>query len=191
MKLRIGRTILPVTSALIAVALLLCGASTTLGQSTQRCWTTVGSAGTVDEADTADVLFNLHTMSVLTRGFPTFVKARYNIVAVEGLFGPGTNDIRMTVRYFDNGVGSLVIRLQEVNMNTGVTTTKITFDSNVFPASMDSQVRTVGPEGPACLGVFFDFSSNLYYLEVELSRPGAFVFGAPSLGGVRICSTVC
>ena len=191
MKLRRGITILPVTSALIAVALLLCAASTTLGQPTPRCWTTVGSAGTVDEADTADVVFNLHTISVLTRGFPTFVKARYNIVAVDGLFEPASSDIIMTVRHFNSGVGSVVIRLQEVNMTTGVTTTKITFDSNnVFPASIGWQVHQVGPE-EECRGVFFNFGSNLYYLEVEVSRPGAFVFGGPALGGVQICASVC
>ena len=65
----------------------------------KRSWTTVGSAGTVDEESLLFVTLASATARVREHApAGTIGVIRYNVVAVEGLFGGGIN---LTARFFD------------------------------------------------------------------------------------------
>jgi hypothetical protein len=158
-----------------------------------KAWTTVGSAGTVDEADIAKVFFDhaIAQMGRLTTTGPVTTKRaivlpiqsaviRYNITAVDGLFfqsgpcqlGPGDvckGGVALTLRYLDTGNSARVVaRLVEVNTTTGGETTRLTFDSNnpTFSPSNQYQVRAATDCGPTWR---FDFVNKAYYVEAALS----------------------
>ncbi len=151
-----------------------------------KCWTTVGSAGTVDEADTGIVSLALNNVTIKPTLSNATLNVRYNIVATDGLFGG--DRIGMGIRYADNGPNAHVaVRLREVNFQTGVTANRMSFDSNAFPQAAGAQTQFVGT---ACFsGSFFDFSANVYYLDVEISKTG--VGGTPVLGAINICHSFC
>jgi hypothetical protein len=172
--------------ALIALvgALALGNTPPAVGQT--RCWTTVGSAGTVDEADTSIVVLDLNNVTIRPALSNATLNIRYNIVATEGLFGG--DRIGMGVRYTDNGANArVVVRLKEVNLQTGATTLRMTFDSNAFPQAAGAQTQFVNT--PCSSGSFFDFTANAYYLDVEITKTGA--SGTPGLGAISICISLC
>lgn len=151
-------------------------------------WTTVGSAGTVDEADLSEVLFTGGIASLRTTlPAQASLTIRYNVVAVDGLL-QGGDAVNMKVRFRDNGANARVsVALRQYNFNTGLTTTRITFDSNSFAASNSYQVQSVNSR---CFsGNFFDFFNNAYFVEVTLIKTGS--GGDPSLALVGIGSTLC
>jgi hypothetical protein len=93
---------------------------------------------------------------------------RYNIVATEGLFGG--DRIGMRVRYTDNGANArVVVRLKEVNLQTGATALRMTFDSNAFPQAAGAQTQFVNT--PCSSGSFFDFTANATTLMSRSPRP--------------------
>src|SRR5262245_5253500 len=152
-----------------------------------KAWTTVGSAGTVDEADTGKLVFQgsavafpelISTTGPITQAakaeasavFPlptqtTTGTIRYNVTAVDGLFEPGS-DLGMTVRYRDDGGwAQVLVRLYEQDIYTGATRLMMTFDSNAFAPSPYYQTQGVGvtlsyPQ--------FDFSQKAYFIEATL-----------------------
>lgn len=101
---------------------------------------------------------------------------RYNIVAVGGLFQSGDN-IRMKVRFLDTGNDSqLLLKLVEINLQSGVATTRMTFDSNLYAASSSYQEQELLTSSWS----EFDFSQNAYYIEATLTRSFYQVPGADS-----------
>jgi hypothetical protein len=111
------------------------------------------------------------------------VDIRYNVVAVDGVFGG--DGIAFTSRFRDAGDSERVIlRLKRYSLVNGVTQTLLTLDSNAYPPSPAFQVRSVG----AC-GVGLDFLNNAYFVEAQLIKSGA--GGFPQLGGQRVSFTLC
>jgi hypothetical protein len=91
---------------------------------------------------------------------------RYNIVAVDGLFQSGDN-IRMKVRFLDIGDNSqLILKLIEFNPQSGVSATRMTFDSNLYAASSSYQEQELLTSS----WTEFDFSQYAYYIEATMTR---------------------
>ncbi len=189
-----------VPSILLAACFLLCS----LGASAEtpdieRFWTTVGSAGTLDEESEGKVFFD---RAVVQKG-DTLVIApasrqpraegeveltdsaviRYNVTAVDGLFVEHL--LGMTIRFLDEGKGARVVaQLIEVDLATGAEETRLTFDSDVLPPQGGYRVHTVDalfdcgkrPEA-------FDFVRKAYYIEATLTTS---VFLATSAAGIEI-----
>jgi len=168
-----------------ALAIMLLNGASAMAQ--VKCWTTPGSTGIVDEADLSTVLLGSPLARVNPAApLPTTVDLRYDVVAVDGLFGGDQQ--RMTIRYRDEGAGAQVrVFLRQYTIGTGFTTTPLVFDSNAFPQLPGFQVRSVGT---ACFGGFtFDFVNNVYFVEVELIKTTT--AGNPVLGALQICLNIC
>ena len=147
-------------------------------------WTSVGSAGTVDEADTGIVTFNQSIAAIsAAAAVGSSLDIRYNVVAVDGVFGG--DGIALTGRFRDTGAAERVIlRLKRYSLVNGVTQTLLTLDSNTFPPSAALQTRTVG----VC-DVGLDFFNNVYFVEAQLIKTDA--GGVPQLGGQKVGFIVC
>ncbi len=149
-----------------------------------HCWTTVGSAGTVDEADMGNVALSAVTTAVKNSVANTTVDIRYNVVAVEGIFG-GEQKM-LTVRFADNGAAAqVIVRLRQLNISNGVQTTLAELNSNDFPQSPVAQAQSMVFN---CQKPEFDFVKNVYYIEVELIKTGA--GGNPLIRAIQICGGV-
>lgn len=172
-----------------------------------KIWTTVGSAGTVDETDTGKVSLDRSTAQIgtviggnqsisISAVIPQTQSAviRYNVTPVEGLFavkprcftGTGSEcpGIQLKLRYLATGNNARVIaKLIEVDMATGAEVTKLNFDSNSFANANQYQVQSVGQCGPQIPPQPFDFATKAYYVEVRLTA-GAIVAG--SAAGIQI-----
>ena len=112
--------------------------------------------------------------------YPTLYKEtaviRYNVVAVEGLSQSG-NSVRIKVRFLDTGDNSqLLVKLIELNLQSGVATTRLTFDSNQYAGSSSYQRQ----EALTSSWSEFDFSQNAYYIEATLTRLFLRISGSPS-----------
>jgi hypothetical protein len=154
----------------------------------QKIWTTVGSAGILDQADLAKV--SLH-QSIIQLGvaitppthvataapaagqfgvfFPTVqAVARYNVTAVDGLFFqqafPSAFHYGLQLRY----LGHVTARLKEVDLASGSETDLVVFDSTAFPASPFFQVQKATAQHFE--GVL-DFVKKAYYVEATLAAP--------------------
>jgi hypothetical protein len=115
---------------------------------------------------------------------------RYNVVAVDVLLASHDGYL-LAVRFRDNGAEARVrVFLREYNLNTGVTTTRMTFDSDNLsspsPASIQFQTRPATICSPDW---HFDFVNKAYYIEAYLSRTSA--NGAPGLAAIRLGPLVC
>lgn len=190
---------------LVAACLLLCplGASAATPEG-DRVWTTVGSAGTVDEKSEGKVFFD---RAVVQKG-DTLVVAqarqprteggvdvtdsaviRYNVTAVDGLFG--LNDLGMTVRFRDEGKGARVVaQLIEVDLATGAEVTRLTFDSDASGAPVPGyHVYDVydcdGRTEP------FDFVRKAYYVEATLTTSSIAVGSAAGIEIIQLYATTC
>jgi hypothetical protein len=146
-------------------------------------WTTVGSAGTVDEADVAEFETAASQVRIRsTAAVPATVVIRYNVVAIPESGGVGAG---MTVRYLDNADGARVFSvLKQVNITTGVTTNVFALDSNAFPADSAFQTRSVFD-----CDLSLDFSINAYFIETTLTKstPAA----SPRLQAIRLTTAAC
>src|SRR5437867_3788390 len=184
----------PYFGSLLTVAIafgLMVGIPSTASAQLQP-WTTVGSAGTMDD-NTLKVV-TLDGSTAVLAGFQRGgVTIRYNVVAVNGLFG--SPSIFMLVRYratpdpivFGRADSQVVVKLIEVNLNTGLTNTKLVFDSNKFPASNDFQTQSVS----TCPALsMFDFGSNAYYIEVQLGKRQPFS-GSPGIQAIQVSAFNC
>ncbi|MFN0118883.1 MAG: hypothetical protein ACKV2V_00110 [Blastocatellia bacterium] len=139
----------------------------------ERAWTTVGSAGVVEEGHVDLVNLSGGGVAQLQAGAPANTSAliRYNVTATSGLFGALGTPIKMNVRYQDNNSNArVIVRLREYNFIAGTApATIIEFDSNDYAAAAGLQTKG---KNAAC-GFAFDFANKAYYLEVELSRTAA------------------
>lgn len=199
---------------LVAMTVFLsgCGASVGAGPPDEvlyvnRLWTTVGSAGIVDEKDVKKVYFEHsaaqmgqsidgnHTVA-LTVSQTESATIRYNVTPADALFelrkpckdgkdttGFGCPGIGLEVRYLATGLDArVVVKLIEVNMATGFEVNRLTFSSNAFPAADEYQVQRMDQCSPPPSWLF-DFKHKAYYIEVTLIH-SAVVTG--SVAGVQM-----
>jgi hypothetical protein len=162
------------TSLVLALATIATGtAITVFANDTKKPWTTVGSAGTVDEEDLSIFNTNDRNISLNAPQLPATLDVRYNIVAVDGIALPDDlepESIFMKVRYRDMGSnGQIVLQLKKYNLNTGSNTTLLTFDSNSAPQTTAPQVQQVSTN-PCAGTVKFDFVNNAYYIDAQLTQ---------------------
>jgi hypothetical protein len=162
----------------IVLMVLIASAITTSAQNQDvKSWSTAGSTGTADKVDLNKIVYSNGIVSFPglagtqlsgTRALTLeTVQAviRYNVTAADGLFfDPGR--LCMGVRFRDDGNRARVfLRLVEFKLETGGTTTLMTFDSNAFPGQADFQVNSASRNR-----VPFDFSHNAYYVEATLTK---------------------
>ena len=169
-------------------------------------WTSVGSAGTVDEADLPLVQLGTPvagavSMRSVIRGA---ARIRYNVVAVGGVLD---GSVALTARFLDRGDGQRVfLQLKEYNLHTGLTTTLLTLDSDTLAAAPTFQVHSVGVNNCRPPFTNLNFADNAYFVDAVLSRffprpdvdpPPAFFSlvepdsTGPALAQVRIEKPVC
>ena len=171
------------TLSLLGVVLLIIGLINVPGTAwAQVDWTTVGSAGTVDEADSQRVAFDLGT-ATLRPGAVGTLNLRYNVVAVDGLFR--ADGAELGVRFRDNGAAAqVIVRLKRYNLETGALTTLLTLNSNAFPAQNGFQLRTA-----VDCSLRFNFFDFAYFMDVELTKDTA--AGTPALAIIQLASVRC
>ncbi|MBS1809681.1 MAG: hypothetical protein JST84_16085 [Acidobacteria bacterium] len=151
-------------------------------------WTTVASAGTVDEADATKVNYTEATAR-LNLALPANSSAviRYNVVAVDGLADAGGDGNFLRVRFRDNGQDErVIVRLKSVDIATGAVATLMTLDSNAFAANALFQTQGVSVCNPTWK---FDFNRNAYFVEAILIKGST--AGNPGLSVVQIGKTLC
>ncbi|MBL8203596.1 MAG: hypothetical protein JNM09_05145 [Blastocatellia bacterium] len=151
-------------------------------------WTTVASAGTVDEADLNKVNYSEATARLnLATPANTTAVIRYNVVALDGLVDAGGDGYSLAVRFRDNGQDErVIVRLKAVDLNTGIVTTLMTLDSNAFAPNALFQLRSV----PVCWPNWnFNFNRNAYFVEAILWK--GTTAGNPGLTAVQISKTIC
>ena len=199
----------------LAICFIFCALITVQAQTADdnRLWTTVGSDGTVDERDTGKIFFDHSTVQMgrLPAGQTTARKrglilqqtqaavVRYNVTPVAGLFaptqqpcGPGRNcsGPQMTLRYLAAGASARVVaNLIEVDLATGLETTRLTFDSRKFDLADRYQVQG-GFIGCDPL-VRFDFTRKAYYIEATLTGSAFFASSAAGIQMIKIGTGVC
>ena len=176
-----------VLATLSAIVLCLPWKATLAATPQSRCWTTVGSTGTVDEADLGIVNLGADTVAVNSAIGTSTVNVRYNVTAVEGIFSGFHEGHTLVARMADNGVSSQVtVKLIRVNIANGVSTVLGQLDSNSYVPSTVAQRREklinvcgTSPDWE------FDFRNNVYVVDVALIKSGA--EGNPLLRAVQIC----
>lgn len=150
-----------------------------------KIWTTVGSAGTVDETDVSKVFFDRSVVQMgrpLAGKLPTSKQSlftqsaviRYNVTPVDGLFTPicrsefgkDCTGRQLQLRYLATPGARIIAKLIEVDMATGAETPRLTFDSNNFGAANNYQVQLTEECGPRWR---FDFTRKAYYIEATLT----------------------
>lgn len=142
-------------------------------------WTTVGSTGTVDEADRDSANFSGGMVTMKANATGT-LNIRYNVVSVEGLFGG--NGVELGVRFRDNGPAAhVVVRLKRFDLVNGSVETILTLDSNNFPASNGFQLRTADDRS-----LRFDFFDYAYFMDVALEKTN--LSGTPALAIIQLAS---
>ena len=146
-----------------------------------KVWTTVGSAGTLNQADLAKV--SLHQSIVQlggdligTTGGTTAAPpagpglgtiqavVRYNVTPVDGLFPADKFKYALQIRFRNQ----IAAKLVEVDLATGAENQLILFESKHFPANPNFQVQTVSATTDSKL---MDFIAKAYYVEATLTAP--------------------
>jgi hypothetical protein len=174
-----------------------------------RVWTSVGSAGTVDEADVARIFFD-HAVAQSGRllsnttaaaaapgaviGQTVSAVIRYNVTPVDGLFT--RNILSLRIRYLASGPGARVVaKFREVDIATGIETDRITFDSRLFAGANAYHVNEVpnckGVGGRGFAGSGFDFNNKAYYIEVTLTRSSLVTGSAAGLQVIQLVTDPC
>jgi len=185
-------------------------------QEINKIWTSVGSAGTVDETDTAKVSLDRSIAqmgNVIGGGQPISISLqipgqtlsaviRYNVTPVEGLFavkprcftqtGSECPGIQLKLRYLAAGNSARVVaRLVEVDMTTGAEVTRLNFDSNAFSKANNYQVQSVGECGPQIPPQPFDFAKKAYYVEVRLTTNAIVAGSAAGVQIIKVANISC
>jgi hypothetical protein len=148
-------------------------------------WTSVASAGTVDEGDLDAVSLDGAVAQHAGAAGQT-VTIRYNVVAVDGLSVRG---ILMTAKFRDSGDSTqVVLTLKRHSLLGGGTSTVLTLDSNDFLPSPSFQTRQVDD-----CSADFDFVHNAYYIEAQLVRRATSVpsIARPALSALQLAGTIC
>jgi hypothetical protein len=177
---RLSRLLAALGSTLLLVVLVLGPASSAVALD-EKPWTSVGSAGTVDEDSLDRILLHNAIAQVKSTGPDSASTIRYNIVAVEGLFGG--EGITLTARFLDaHDDDQVLLLLRQANLFTGALTTLVVLDSNAYPPSFSYQTESVCNAAGR-----FDFSQNAYYVEAILTK--APVRRGTGTGGLQVLST--
>lgn len=150
-------------------------------------WTTVGSAGTLDEKSVGKVFFDQSKVQMgqvvgpTNPSSPSLVSTtqsaviRYNVTPVDGFFVPRacrpnySLDVRLRLRYLAAGPGARVVaKLIEVELVTGREKALLTFDSSGPGLSLSDnyQVQSISVCGRPWN---FDFENKAYYIEATLT----------------------
>jgi hypothetical protein len=164
---------------LLAIAAVLAAGA---AQAQSNPWTTVGSAGVVDDADTGIVDFVAGEARM--RGdaaVGSMLNLRYNVVSLPGFSGPG--QYLMRARFRDNGAGANVRLDLRRYANNGTNSVMATFNSDDYSASSNYQTQA------ECLLVDWDFSTSAYYIEATLHKGAA--AGTPALGLIQLVPGNC
>ena len=170
-------------AGLTVAVMLLCHGGAAFAQ--DRCWTMGGSTGTVDEADLNLVTLTDNTAAISSAVTNATGDIRYNVVAVDGVFGGEQHMKALTVRFADNGEAArVIVHLRRVGIDSGVLTTLVTLDSNEYPAISQAQTQS---KTFNCQGPEFDFENNIYYIEAQLIKTGA--SGTPLIRSIQICAS--
>src|SRR5262245_46958593 len=157
----------------LAVATMLAGV---VWASPLTGWTTVGSAGTVDESSTSIVGFSGPSVGFKTSCLLAFLKihcsvatgtvtVRYNIVPTGALYVTQPSvfvALALSARFRDTGTTQRVLLLlKEVNLQSGDENPLLTVDSDLFNSSPNYQTQT----GPRACAFGLNFDENAYYVE--------------------------
>ena len=167
-------------------------------------WTTVGSAGTLDEKSVGKVFFDQSKVQMgqvggtTTTGNPSLVSfadsavIRYNVTAVDSFFAPrfcrankflSSLDVRLSLRYLAAGPGARVVaKLIEVDLATGSEKTLLTFDS-AGPGRSQSENYQVQSSSVCGRPWTFDFQNKAYYIEATLTGSS---IAATTAAGIQI-----
>jgi hypothetical protein len=153
--------------------------------------TWVGSTGTVDPNSTNLVKYingRVELRNDAPVGSVAFI--RYNVLPVRDLAADlASLEYRVfDARFLDDGAGHVFLALKQVNLSTGVTTTLMTFDSNLSAPNASYQ-RNNTPGNPEFNFTWadsdgFDPADCVYYVEAQLSRNAA--GGQAGLAGFSI-----
>jgi hypothetical protein len=138
-----------------------------------------GSIGIVDEADRDEFEFVGGRVRIRPGLDTASVVIRYDIQ--DGLNGHITPDyVAIIPRYRDNGPDArVIIRLKTYDVDTGDTSTLLTFDSNDFDQEQGYRLDNVNMANPP----WQYLNGNAYWFEVTLQRTAA--GGKPELGMIR------
>jgi hypothetical protein len=150
-------------------------------------WTSVGSTGTVDEADLGIVLLD-GPVAQHAGAAGQVVNIRYNVVAVDGLSAVA---IFLAASFRDTGAsGRVILTLKRYSFVTAITENLLTLDSNAFPAQVGFQTREVG-DGCATSG--FNFNQYAYFIDAEIHRIATPlpVLNQGALAGLKIYTLWC
>jgi len=160
-------------------AALLAGFATAQAAS----WTTVGSAGTVDDSDLgiADLIFGEARVKASAPAGST-LNLTYNVVSLTGFTGPGQYQLR--VRFRDNGPAARVtLGLYRFNSATGTRTNLAVFDSNAYLPMDTHQVKQ------RCISIPWNFEAGPHFIEATLFKSG--VLGTPALATIQLIPAYC
>lgn len=150
-------------------------------QGSPAAWSTVGSAGTVDEDSLGIVDLKNFTVGLADTKTGT-VTIRYPITATRGLTCTPVTDYVIVLRYRDSdGTGTtarVFFTIRSTNRSIGGNVTEFTFDSNIFPATGSSFTSI----GISALITPLDFANRSYWLEAQISRTDAGAFA--NLGSI-------
>jgi hypothetical protein len=193
------------TLAICLVLLGVCAQAQTAD--VDKNWTTVGSAGTLDEKSVGKVFFDQSKVQMgqmvgpANPGSSALVSTadsaviRYNITAVDSLFAPrvcrlntslSSQDVRLRLRYLAAGPGARVVaKLIEVDLATGTERLLLTFDSTGPGLSLSDsyQVQSTSLCGRPWN---FDFQSKAYYIEATLTGSSIGAFTAAGIQMIQI-----
>lgn len=167
-----------------------------------RAWTTVGSAGILNEVDLAKVTLHQSIIQlgveIVAQPLATTVASpapasfvhlptaqavvRYNVVSVDGLFNPARFKYKLLLRCR----GQVSANLIEVDLASGLEKSRIQFGSNNSP-NFQVQFKLEDPVGQEN-SVPFDFINKAYYVEATLTAP-ALVIGHPAAISILQIST--
>lgn len=164
---------------LLAVAAVLAAGA---AQAQSNPWTTVGSAGVVDEADTGLVDFVAGEARMRnTAAAGSVLNLRYNVVSLPGFSGPGQYVLR--TRFRDNGAGANVRLELRRYQNNGLNSLQGSFNSDDFAAAPGYQTQA------ECFLVDWDFITSAYYIEATLQKTSS--AGQPALGMIQLVPGNC
>jgi hypothetical protein len=152
-----------------------------------KFWTTVGSAGTVDEASLSNAVMTGPWVGIRdTAEVPSSVTVRYNVTAVDGLLIGGGHCFEG--RWRDNGNGGQVIlTLKSFNLATGAIATLDVLNSNGSEQSNGLSGAGICSISEPSTTPFFNFNRFAYFVEARIIRTG--VNGTPALAAIKISSS--
>lgn len=159
---------------------------TTVVSPASAAWDSASSVIAVDEDSVGLVALNNATVGFIPASPSTgTITGRYNITALRGIstFCPAQSAV-IRVRFRDDdGSGTnaqVFFEIRRTNIAIGGNTVLYTFDSNTSGQPADTAFHTV----TATPNIDFDFTNNVYWIEVKIIRSNAGVL--PSLGPVQI-----